>query len=183
MAYPGKVISNPKTGQEITFITTGRQTNGAMLEMESVFKPGSVEPPLHYHPKQKEVFTIIEGTLTVRINNGVKIFFAGDSFEVPASAVHAMWNHSAGKTVINWRVYPALDTEYFFETAMGIAKNKPTNNMGMPGLLQVVLLAGKFSDVLRLTKPPFALQRIIFLLLKPFAYVAGYKAVYKEYID
>jgi len=183
MAYQGKIITNPKTGQQLKFIKTNKDTNGSMLEMESVFQPHSAEPAPHYHPKQQEVFTVTEGSLTVRINEVLKIFSAGDQLIISPNTIHSMWNHTSSKAVVNWKVYPALDTEYFFETAMGIANHQQTNELGMPGILQLSLMANKFSHVFRLAKPSFTVQQIIFTLLKPFAYLAGYQPQYKEYID
>ncbi|CAN5905524.1 hypothetical protein BH24BAC1_BH24BAC1_03250 [soil metagenome] len=43
--------------------------------------------------------------------------------------------------------------------------------------------ANKYADVIRLSKPPFAVQKILFLALTPIAYLLGYKPTYKKYID
>src|SRR5687768_3928206 len=106
MAYPNKVIRNTKTGQGIRFIKTGKETNGELLEMEASFAPHSVEPAAHYHPQQAEDFTVIQGSLMVRLNGKVSIIKAGDTLHIPAKAVHAMWNHSGQRTVVNWKVKP-----------------------------------------------------------------------------
>ena len=53
MAYKGKFISNPVTGQSIRFLQTREDTAGDLLEMEASFQPNSVEPIPHYHPKQE----------------------------------------------------------------------------------------------------------------------------------
>jgi hypothetical protein len=94
-----------------------------------------------------------------------------------------MWNDADDRAIVNWKVYPALDTEYFFETGMGIATYQRTNQLGMPGILQIALTANKFSRMFRLAKPSFTVQQIVFALLSPLAYLAGYKPQYKEYID
>jgi quercetin dioxygenase-like cupin family protein len=183
MAYKGKVISNPKTGQLIKFIQTSKDTNGSLLEMESVFQPYSAEPAKHYHPLQEEQFIVLEGIITVRLNGKVKKLSKGERLTISPNSVHSMWNETGSRTLVNWKVSHALDTEYFFETAMGIATNQQTNNLGMPKLLQVSLLANKYSHVFRLAKPPFILQQIIFAILKPVALLARYKSFYKEYIN
>jgi len=54
---------------------------------------------------------------------------------------------------------------------------------GMPPLLQVALIANKYSTELRLAKPPLVVQKILFLLLTPFAYLFGYRPTYKKYLD
>ncbi|MDX1667506.1 MAG: cupin domain-containing protein, partial [Saprospiraceae bacterium] len=107
----------------------------------------------------------------------------GDALHIPKRKVHSMWNHSGSKTVVNWKVRPAMDTEYFLETATGLANDGKTNAHGMPNILQTALMANKYADVFRLAKPPYAVQKIVFILLSPPAYLFGYRPFYKKYID
>jgi quercetin dioxygenase-like cupin family protein len=183
MASANKIISNPVSGQDIRFIRTGGETRGELLEMESSWQPHSAEPPMHYHPAQSEEFMVIKGELTVRINGITEVLKPGDTLHIPARTVHAMWNNSDGKTVANWKVSPAKDMEHFLETGMGLAKDGRVNEKGMPALLQVALTANRFSHVFRLAKPPFIIQKIIFIVLTPFAWLSGRRAVYKKYLD
>jgi len=183
MAYKGKIIDNKKTGQQITFIQTSDDTGGELLEMESLFQPHSTEPVPHYHPFQEEYFTVLEGEINVRLNGQLKILKQGDQLHLKKGQVHSMWNHSFQKARVNWKVVPASDTEYFLENGIGIANHKKTNEQGMPGLLQIVLLAKRFSHVYRIVKPPYAIQKILFTILAPFSYLAGYKSCYKEFVD
>ena len=182
MAFRNKTIANPKTGQTIKFLQTSMDTGGRLLEMESTFRPHSEEPPSHYHPFQEEQFSIVSGQLTVRINGKLKMFVRGDQFTVPKNTSHAMWNASAAPTIINWKVSPALDTEYFFETTVGLAREGKTDEKGMPNLLQVALIANKYNKIFRLSKPPYFVQKIFFSVLTPFAYLAGYRSTYKEHL-
>lgn len=183
MAYQGKIIRNRKTGQQIEFIQTAKDTNGEWLEMESIFLPNSIEPVPHYHPFQEELFTVLEGTICVRLKKEAKILKQGDQLCIRPNEVHSMWNPSDKKTKLNWKVFPALDTEYFLENGIGIANNRRTNGQGMPGLLQVSLVAKKFSHVFRIARPPYPVQKILFSILAPIALLAGYRSGYKEYID
>jgi|SRR5688572_23776819 quercetin dioxygenase-like cupin family protein len=183
MAYKNKIIQNPKTGLDIRFLKTGNETNGLLLEMEAVYHARSQEPVLHYHPAQEEDFTILSGELTVRIHNEMRILRAGDKLHVPRGIKHAMWNNSDGKTRVNWKVSPAKNTEWFLETASGLARDGKLNEKGMPHILQVALMANRFSGIFRLVKPPFVIQKIVFTVLSPIAWISGYRATYKKYID
>ena len=183
MAYKGKIISNKKTGQQIRFVQTSDDTGGELLEMESVFQPHSMEPVAHYHPFQEEDFVVLEGEISVRTKLGVQVLKQGDKIHVSKNQVHSMWNHSKNTARVNWKVMPASDTEYFLENGMGITNEKKTNDKGMPGLLQVALLASRFSHVYRIAKPPYAVQKILFTTLTPFSYLAGYRSFYKEFVD
>jgi hypothetical protein len=66
---------------------------------------------------------------------------------------------------------------------MGLAADGKCDKKGMPGLLQVALTSGKYDRELRLISPPLFVQKIVFSVLRPFALMAGYKAVYEEYLD
>jgi quercetin dioxygenase-like cupin family protein len=183
MAYAGKMISNPVTGQEIRFIKTGKDTNGQLLEMKTIYTSKSVEPPLHYHPKQAEDFKVLKGSLSVRINGEVKMLKEGDHLHIPPNTVHAMWNPSESTCVVNWQVRPALQTEFLLETGMGLANDGKINLQGMPSFLQTITMGSRFGNEYRLAKPAYLLQKAVFLLLKPAAYLLGYQPVYKQYVD
>jgi quercetin dioxygenase-like cupin family protein len=183
MAIKNKVILNPKIGNEIKFLQTGKDTTGKLLEMESTYFSHSKEPPAHYHPYQTEYFIVLSGELSIRIYGELKILKKGGTINIPPNVVHSMWNNSDDRTVINWKVQPAMNTEYMLETLIGLANDNKTNEKGVPGLLQISLTANKFSNVLRLVKPPFIIQKIIFTLLTPLAYSLGYKPTYPQYVD
>jgi len=44
-------------------------------------------------------------------------------------------------------------------------------------------MANKYSNVFRLAKPPFFIQKILFIVLTPFAWFIGYRASYNRYFD
>jgi hypothetical protein len=52
----------------------------------------------------------------------------------------------------------------------------------MPNFLQLVVFAREFSDVVRFTRPPRLLQRLLFGLVAPFARLLGYCGSYPEYL-
>ena len=180
MAYKNKLIHNPKTGQSIKFLQTAKVTNGRLLEMEAIYNTYSKEPAAHYHPFQEEKFTVTEGEISVRIDGQLKVLKTGDVLHIAKNVVHSMWNNTDARAKMNWKVEPALETEYFLETAAGLASDDKTDELGMPPLLQVSIMGNSFSNIFRLSKPPYALQKILFMLLSPIAYLNGYKATYKS---
>jgi mannose-6-phosphate isomerase-like protein (cupin superfamily) len=182
MAHKNKVINNPIIGQNIKFLQTAKDTDGKLIEMEASYRPYSKEPPPHYHPYQEEDFIIVKGQMTVRIEGKILLLNEGDTLHIPANTVHSMWNNSAGTAITNWKVQPALTTEYFFETASGLASDKKRSKR-LRSLLQKSLMANKYSNVFRLSKPPFFIQKILFIVLTPFAWFIGYRASYKRYFD
>ena len=183
MAYKNKMIRNPKAHMAIRFLQTAKDTNGRFLEMEARYAAHSAEPVAHYHPHQEEDFMVLSGELTVKINGRVKILRAGEGLHIPEKTVHSMWNNSNGATIVNWKVTPAMNTENLLETTAGLAVDGKTNSKGRPPVLQVALMANKYAEVFRLSKPPYFVQKIVFTVLSPFAYLAGYQPDYKKYLD
>jgi quercetin dioxygenase-like cupin family protein len=183
MAVVNKTITNCKTGQGFRFIQTAGNSSGQLLEIESTFAPGSKEPPAHYHPYQTEDFTVIDGTINVRLGDKIKSFQKGESFHIAAGQVHSMWNSSSSNAVLNWKTRPAMETKKLFETMVGLANDNRTNEDGRPGLLQAIATVNRFSKEYRLARPSFWVQKLLFNILLPFAYLSGKKPVYKKYLD
>lgn len=183
MAFKGKQITNPVNRQTIEFLTTAKESNGQMLAMISTWEPCSAQPATHFHPVQDEVFCVLEGELTLELDGEKRKLRRGETIHISANTVHSMWNESAEKVVAHWKVFPALQTEYFLETAMGLAADGKVGKKGVPDILQVSLLAKKYRREFRLQKPAFLLQQVMFCILAPLAILRGKKAVYPQYID
>jgi quercetin dioxygenase-like cupin family protein len=175
MAIRGNEIRNPKTGQRIKFLQTTNDTKGSFLEMISTYEAKSIEPPSHYHPYQEEYFEIVSGELTVRINGEIEVLGPGHQLHIAKGTSHAMWNNTNKPTTVRWKVVPALETERFLETITGLANQGKTGPDGRPGFLQVALTVNRFDRVFRLARLPYALQKVLFTLLTPIAYVCGCK--------
>lgn len=183
MAHKHKTIVNPMNGQTITFLQTAADTHGRLLEMRASYQAASQEPPLHYHPFQAEDFVIESGEMNVKINGSARVYKAGETLHIPANTPHAMWNAGPETAQINWKVRPALNMENFFEQVTGLVADGKTNARGRPPFLQTAMLANRFSNVFRMVKPPFLLQKIVFWAVFPIAYLIGYKSFYKKYSE
>ena len=176
MAKSGEVLENPLTGQRIIFRRTPGDTNGELLEVESVYtKPSPSRPPAHYHPAQEEIFRVLAGELHAAIDGRERILKGGETLVVAEGTRHEMWAEEAGVRV-NWQTRPALRTEAFFETIFGLASEGKTNEKGVPNPLQAALIARKYADVFRLASPPWPVQRVLFAILAPVGRLLGYGA-------
>lgn len=83
------------------------------LVVESSWQPGP-PPRAHWHPYQTEDFSVLEGTLTVELDDRQLTLAAGDTVEVPPRTVHRMWNGGTGETLARWRITPAQRTAEMF---------------------------------------------------------------------
>jgi quercetin dioxygenase-like cupin family protein len=181
MASSDQVLENPKSGQRIIFRKTAGDTGGELLEVESVYtKPTPSRPPVHYHPYQEERFEVLSGRLNVLVDGEEQTLEEGEVLTIPPGVPHEMWAEQAGIRV-NWQTRPAMRTEEFFETIWGLAKERKTNEKGVPNLLQVAVIAREYAGEFRLASPPLMVQRALFAIFAPVGKLLGYRARYPEY--
>ena len=60
----------------------------------------------------------------------------------------------------------------------GLAQDGKLNEKGLPSLWQIAVTVPYFGDEIRLTNPPWALQRVLFGLLSPVGRMLGYRPEY-----
>jgi hypothetical protein len=69
-----------------------------------------------------------------------------------------------------------------FATIFGLANAERTSARGMPGLLQLALLAHELRDVIVFTRPPRPIQAPLFGTLGAIGRIRGLDGVYPEYL-
>jgi quercetin dioxygenase-like cupin family protein len=121
-------MSVPQTGdtfsltdhEQLTITSVGPE----LLEVAAEWTPGDEpqQPLPHRHPNQDEHFVVHEGELTARIDGVEHVLGAGDTIDVPAGAVHAMWSTAAGPTRATWQVRPALRTAEMWQALDGLRR-------------------------------------------------------------
>jgi hypothetical protein len=95
---------------------------------------------------------------------------------------HDWWNAGPGEGLVRVEVRPADRFEAFIANAFGLAQDGKVNPRGVPNLLQLAVIAREFDDVIRFTRPPRLVQRALFGLLAPLAWLLGYRGSYSEYL-
>lgn len=93
---------------------TVRSATPEALEVEAVYEPHSPAPPEHFHPDQAEHFEVLEGSVTTLVEGAERVLGAGDALDVPARAVHQMWNAGDVPARVLWRTMPAGRTLEWF---------------------------------------------------------------------
>jgi mannose-6-phosphate isomerase-like protein (cupin superfamily) len=89
-----RTIHNPALRGTITFLTTAKESHGAISELEVTVMPKGENPP-HYHRSYDESFTVIEGMLRLHLGGGVgKDLGPGESYVVRAGNVHSFRNET-----------------------------------------------------------------------------------------
>ena len=174
MLRAGDVIENPVTGERIVVIEGAGDTGGAYLVGELTVRPGGQVVGEHIHDTLDETFEVVSGRISVRLDGRDSELGAGERAFVPRGTAHDWWNDSDEDVVVRVRVEPAGRFEEMITTVFALARAGRTNAKGMPGPLQLALVAREFEDVLRLTRPPRIVQRVLFAVLAPIARMRGY---------
>ena len=178
MAKADDEIFNPRTGQRMIFLETGAETYGELLRNESYNPPTGVAEPEHVHPFQESGAEVISGSVRFRVGGEERSLGAGESITIPAGTPHFFWNDGEEEAhFIGW-FRPALKIDRFFESFFGLAQDGKLNEKGLPSFWQLAVMVPHFGDEIRLTSPPWALQRAIFGVLAQVGRMLGYRAEY-----
>ncbi len=173
-------LTNPVTGQRIIIREPAARSGGECLTLESVWTRPMRNPPLHYHPFQEEHFRVLEGELAVSHGAQKRTLKTGDTLVVPAGEPHEMAPVGAGPARALWETRPALRSEEMMRTAFALAEDGKVDRHGLPRALQLVAIGHEYSPEIRLTRPPWRIQRHLLAALAPLARLCGYRATYER---
>jgi quercetin dioxygenase-like cupin family protein len=182
MAKAGDKLYNPVQGDWIVFGQIAEDTGGELMSGELVVAPSGGNP-LHVHPLQEEHFEVPSGTFGVQIADERRSLGEEEEATVAPGTPHRWFNeddqHEARVSVA---LRPALNTETFFETLYGLARDGRTDESGVPNPLQLaVMLDGLHKGEIYLASPPVSVQKALFALLSPVGKLVGYKDHYLKY--
>jgi quercetin dioxygenase-like cupin family protein len=174
-------LVHPVTGERIVFRRRSRDTGGELFEMNLYLGGSGFIAAEHVHPNQEERFEISGAPAMFRIGAKERLFQPGEVVVVPPGTPHTWWNPGEAEitTLIQFR--PALETETFFETFFGLAREGKVRKNGLPNPLQMMVLATAFHREMQL---PRARQRLLYpiaLALAPIAHARGYRGRYDKY--
>jgi hypothetical protein len=146
-----KSITLKSTGETITFVKTGKDTEGAFTEIICTIPAGKEGPPPHIHPLQDEIFEVIEGKLELSAKGKKIVLEEGQSFNVTANTAHTDYMLVQGFESLNSQPNPdkpgiqmLVDFDYILKQIHGQYKFA-----GAPGTIFTI-----FAAIARLfTKP------------------------------
>jgi len=172
----GDVIENPVTGEIMTFLLTGTETEGELLRIDMGVRPGGFAASEHVHPHQEERFHLTSGEITLRIRGDERRYGVGDQVVIPPGTPHVWWNSGSENLRVILEFRPAGRFGEFITTFFALARAGLTNDRGLPrNLLQLAVTFGAYRNVIYGTQPPMAVQRILFAVLVPIGRLFGYR--------
>ncbi|HEY5333993.1 MAG TPA: cupin domain-containing protein [Solirubrobacterales bacterium] len=182
MARAGQTIENPISGERITWRETAVSSGGELLSFDLELRPGAAVAAEHRHLRQEERFAVTSGTVGLSVSGDESALGPGDEAIVPPGTAHHWWNGGDEVAVVGVELRPALETEVFFETLFGLARDGRTNAKGIPGLLQIAVAYADLGESCpRLTRPPVSVQRLALTPLAPIGRMLGRRAAYPAY--
>jgi quercetin dioxygenase-like cupin family protein len=177
MLRTGDRIENPRTGQQMTFLTTGEDSGGELARIDSYNPPGPFEP-VHVHPEQVSSAKVLSGSLVFLVEGREVRLGPSSLLEIPPGTPHTFRNE--GPEEAHWiqEFRPALRIADFFETLFELARRGDLNARGLPSTLQLSLSVPAFGREIRLASPPWPVQRLVLAPLAPFARLRGLRPAY-----
>ena len=171
MAHEGQQITNPRTGQRMTFV----ELREDLLRIDTVNPPTAEREPVHVHPRQESGAEVLEGSLVFEMAGQTRRLGPGDRITIPPNTPHHFWNDEARDARSMQFFRPALDTAAFFETLFALGAQGRLDDKGMPVPLQLAVMVPEFGDEIRPVSPPWPVLRAVAALLAPIARRRGYR--------
>ncbi|CAN5355303.1 hypothetical protein BH24ACT7_BH24ACT7_15960 [soil metagenome] len=186
MSRCGDMYENRVTGEYAVVLRGSEERPDGPGLVHLIAQPGSAVVGEHIHRGITERFKVISGTLAAKIG-GEEIRLSADEEAIaPPGKPHDWWNPSKTEAA---HVLVELTGdrgegerfELLIGTLFGLANDGKVNGKGRPNPLQAAVIADEFADVIRFTKPPAAVQRVLIGILAPLGRVAGYRGTYPAY--
>ena len=177
-----RTIDNPLTGERVTFLATGRETDGQYVRIRNETAAGGRGVVLHYHLTYTETFNVLEGRLDICVGSktACQVLRPGQSAFVPLKAVHRFWNSSDEPVVFEVEIRPARNFETALRAQFGLVADGRTNEKAVPkNILELALIYELAESYI--AGPPLILQKAISRPLANIARRMGYDPEFSRY--
>ena len=166
---PGDEWTNAATGITLLVERAAGEAPPDVISWIATYPACSPAPPLHFHPQQTEIFTVLGGRMRITHRDVTRDLATGESVRVERGEAHAMWNPFSEPAVTRWETSPALRTEQWMGMLLALAAAGETNAAGVPRFFRLAVLLAAHRAELRLCRPSAFLQALI---LRPAAWLA-----------
>ena len=133
-------------GEKTHILLSGKETGGAFALILDEAPPGG-GPPLHIHHNEDETFYILEGTLTVQLNEERLTLTPGTTAFLPRGVPHTFANLGTEPVKFLGVVTPAGLEDFFAAVA-------PLASEAEPDMAAIMALAARYN--VELVGPPLA---------------------------
>ncbi len=174
MPRAGDVLTNPVTGDRITFLVTGHETNDALLRFETVSCVGRRGPPLHMHEVAHERLEVLSGKLGVVVGRqrDRHVLEPGQSLVIPPGTPHTFYNAGDEPVRNVTELRPAGRFATALETLYSLASEEQRKRGGRANIWQLAIITRQTESWF--VGLPIGLQKAIFSMLATIARWRGY---------
>lgn len=176
-----KTVRNPAIGHRITFLQTGTQTNGDLLQIMYAVETSESKPaiPLHIHLQCEERFEVVDGQLGVILDGERRVLAVGEQVLIPPGTPHTFWNAGEGELRFFTDVRPPGQLQTYWETVFGLAEEGKVGKNGLPNLLQLAVVAPLADSYA--PNVPISLTNLAMAVLGGIGRLLGYKESYPQF--
>jgi mannose-6-phosphate isomerase-like protein (cupin superfamily) len=114
MAGTRETLTMPD-GTSFVVVESAADSGGRRVEFEITMAPGALGPPKHFHPSQEESWSVVDGELSVFVDDDWRALGAGEELRIPPNTVHTLRNRSDGVVQFRDVHVPALDFQDYIE--------------------------------------------------------------------
>lgn len=178
-----QVFSNPVTGERAITLTDPREHPDEVLVSHLFVAPGGRVAAPHWHDTIRERFLILSGQVGFMIDGRETILGPGGSATVEPGTVHDWWQVGDEEAQALVEVVPGVGFVEMVGTLFGLARDGKVSPEGMPGPLQLAVMAQAYGDVVTFTSPPPIVQRVTLPPLALIGRLLGRRPFHPEYLE
>ena len=175
----------PDRGEVISFLFLDDDPETGFIVFVQLLAPGGGFLNEHFHLGQREIFVILEGTASYRLDGEDRTAGPYETVIIEGDAEHINpWNDAEeGQVVLLRIVTPSQDTETFYDNWYGLVRDgRHLNKKSLePNLIQSGMMNHAYESKTYFTFMPAWLQRIGAFFSYYLGKLIGYKAEYPEY--
>jgi hypothetical protein len=146
VALSGESISNPVTGEIITFVETAEETAGERLVLHDTWTRPGQRAALHVHPRMEERFEVVRGCAGIVVDGVERRLGPGSGLTVAPGLPHVAWNAGEGETRLRLEFRPACRWEEVVERLFALAREGLTDARGVPEPRALAQLLAEYGD-------------------------------------
>ena len=174
MLKAGDVLDLSPLGALFHVERTASETDGAAFEMVWELAPRSGGTPVHVHPRAKETYEVLDGSLDLFVDGQWRTLQKGERLTVDENVAHTFRNSSPDPARVFNAHEPALHFDEYFAGLHGLVERGiiTSPSPSPKALLHLAILMTSHPDEIRAVKPPHALLKVMAAAGK----ALGYKA-------
>lgn len=147
-------FENPVTRERFVWRATTASTAGEYCEFDLHLDAGAKLAAAHRHPRQVESFSLLSGSLEMKLAGKHRTVTAGEEVVVPGRSAHSWGNVSDEPAHVLVRLTPSIKIDEYFEAFCRIAASGQANKAGLPkNPLQLAVLLDRHRDEFELPSP------------------------------